>query len=201
MSDEISTSLPQWGYCLAARLRLVQQHRSQPTRSAAEQGSGKCHGGKCKVKDVPKVKMLSREVTSIQKGFFHKHAGTLSHTACDAPVDFKQLQSVTNILRVLHRNRSCEMLNPQWWSQAPKVVSELLPLQTASQNDSFLICRSFYTSCHRRHCYKKSTWKTCRTWVPYLWIHLGAGKMEGRITEVAEMTQERCRMLTLGIIL
>lgn len=40
MSDEISTSLPQWGYCLAASLLLVQQRWSQPPRCAAEQGSG-----------------------------------------------------------------------------------------------------------------------------------------------------------------
>lgn len=199
MSDEISTSFPQWGYCLAARLRLVQQRQSQPTRSAAEQGS-KCHGGKCKVKDVPKVNAKQRS-DKHPEGIFHKHAGMLSHTACDAPVDFKQSQSVTNILRVLRRNRSCEMLNPQWRSQAPKVASELLPLQTASQNDSFLICRSFYKSCHRQPCYEKSTWKTRRTWVSdLLWINLEAGKMEGRTTEVVEVTQESCRMLTLGIV-
>lgn len=40
MTNEISTSLPQWGYCLADRLLCVQQCLSQPTRSAAEQGSG-----------------------------------------------------------------------------------------------------------------------------------------------------------------
>lgn len=39
-SDEISTSLPQWGYCLADRLLRLQRCLSQPTRSAAEQGSG-----------------------------------------------------------------------------------------------------------------------------------------------------------------
>lgn len=54
------------------------------------------------------------------EGIFHKHAGTLCCTACSAPVDFKQKQSVTNILRVLCRNRSCEMFNLHRQSQAQK---------------------------------------------------------------------------------
>lgn len=61
------------------------------------------------------------------EGIFDKHAGMLPCTACSTPADFKQKQSVTNILRVLHRNRSCKMLNLHWQSQAQKAASELFP--------------------------------------------------------------------------
>lgn len=75
---------------------------------------GNYRGGKSKVKTMAAA---SAEVNAKQRsdkhpeGIFHKHAGILSRTACYAPIDFKQKQSVTNILRVLRRNRSCEMLN------------------------------------------------------------------------------------------
>lgn len=98
---------------------------------------GKCHGGKCEVKETA---IASTKVNAQQRsdghpeGIFHKHAGMLCCTACSAPVDFKQKQSVTNILRVFHRNRSCKMLNLHWQSQAQKVVSELFPTQIAPQN-------------------------------------------------------------------
>lgn len=68
------------------------------------------------------------------EGIFHKHAGMLCCTACSAPAGFEQKQSVTNILRVLRRNRSREMLNLHWQSQAQKVAGELLPTQIARQN-------------------------------------------------------------------
>lgn len=86
MSDEISASLPQQGYGLADRLLRVQKRLSQPTRSAAERGRGKCHGGKCKVKKMARDRVQSAKQCSDRhpEGIFHKHAGTLSCTACSA---------------------------------------------------------------------------------------------------------------------
>ena len=98
---------------------------------------GKCHGGKRKVK---KMAIASAKVNAKQssdrhpEGIFHKHAGMLCCTACSAPIDFEQKQSVTNILRVLRKNRSCEMLNLHWQSQAQRAASKLLPILTAPQN-------------------------------------------------------------------
>lgn len=119
---------------------------------------GTCHGGKRKVK---KVALARAKVNAKQsgdrhpEGIFHKRAGMLRCTACSTPADFEQKQPVTNILRVLHRNRSCEMLNLHWQSQAQKAASELFPIPTAPQNKFPDLQRLFYTSCHRQPCYEK----------------------------------------------
>lgn len=76
------------------------------------------------------------------EGIFHKHAGMLCCTACSAPIDFEQKQSVTNILRVLCRNRSCKMLNLHWQSQAQKATNELF-LCRPHHKISFLDSRGF----------------------------------------------------------